>query len=291
MSNNPLQKDILDLFEQSRQEISTFIAEMDTSEKEATGRPDQWSAKDTLANIAFWQTYMVERMEFYRHEKNPPREVDFDKLSADAYAASQSRSWDKVLADGNTALNNLIEAVSHFSAAQLSANNAYGDSPGGPLWGEIIANGYLVAMKSFQQFYANRNNIMQANALKEQESQQNMRFNRYRPVIHLIDLDTLHDQQSDLLPFVIDVRRSEEYQAGHISGAINIPLNQLADHITKIPNNQAIVTYCNMHHPGESRGEQASILLRERGYNATALNGGFPAWKAAGLPIETEASV
>lgn len=47
-----------------------------------------------------------------------------------------------------------------------------------------------------------------------------------------------------------------------------------------------IVTYCNMHHRGESRGERAAALLREKGYEARTLDGGYPAWKEAGLPVE-----
>lgn len=85
-------------------------------------------------------------------------------------------------------------------------------------------------------------------------------------------------------PLVIDVRGPSEYAAGHIAGAINIPLGQLERRIKRIPTTQAIVTYCNMHHRGASRGEQAAAL-RERGYQARAIDGGFPAWKEDSLPV------
>jgi rhodanese-related sulfurtransferase len=42
-----------------------------------------------------------------------------------------------------------------------------------------------------------------------------------------------------------------------------------------------------MHHPGSSRSEHAAALLRESGYEARALEGGFPAWEASGYPVET----
>jgi rhodanese-related sulfurtransferase len=42
-----------------------------------------------------------------------------------------------------------------------------------------------------------------------------------------------------------------------------------------------------MQHRGSSRSERAAALLRESGFKAQALDGGFPAWKAAGYPIET----
>lgn len=85
---------------------------------------------------------------------------------------------------------------------------------------------------------------------------------------------------------VVDVRDADEYAAGHVAGAVNIPLDQLDDRLAEIPADQDVVTYCDMHHRGTSRGERASLLLRLRGRAATALDGGFPGWKAAGLPVE-----
>ena len=43
-----------------------------------------------------------------------------------------------------------------------------------------------------------------------------------------------------------------------------------------------------MRHRGESRSDRTAALLRESGYEAQALDGGFPAWEAAGLPVERD---
>lgn len=83
---------------------------------------------------------------------------------------------------------------------------------------------------------------------------------------------------------IIDVRGPSEYAAGHVSGAVNIPLGKLPQRLKSIPREQEIVTYCNMHHRGESRGERAAAMLREHGYNARTLDGGYPAWSELGLP-------
>ena len=85
---------------------------------------------------------------------------------------------------------------------------------------------------------------------------------------------------------IIDVRGSAEYTAGHIRGAVNIPLGQLSRKIKQIPLEQPVVTYCNMHHRGESRGERAAAQLREQGYQAQTLDGGYPGWKEQGFPVE-----
>ncbi len=85
---------------------------------------------------------------------------------------------------------------------------------------------------------------------------------------------------------VIDVRSAEEYEAGHVPGARRIPLDQLPGRFAELPAGRPVVTYCTMRHRGDSRGERAAALLRERGFQARALDGGLPAWAAAGYPVE-----
>ena len=89
-----------------------------------------------------------------------------------------------------------------------------------------------------------------------------------------------------LPPVIIDVRGPSEFAAGHVQGARNISFGQLARKLAQIPRDRQIVTYCNMHHRGESRGERGAALLREHGFQAQTLDGGYPAWQEAGLPVE-----
>jgi rhodanese-related sulfurtransferase len=108
-----------------------------------------------------------------------------------------------------------------------------------------------------------------------------------RPVNDLIEPEELKVQHgTEAAPTIIDVRGADEYESGHIQGAIHIPASQLPKKLKKISRDRPVVTYCNMHHPGSSRGESATSVLRENGYKAQALNGGYPAWKEAGLPVE-----
>jgi phage shock protein E len=110
------------------------------------------------------------------------------------------------------------------------------------------------------------------------------------PTSDLIDPCELYRRYAtgdmDNHPFVIDVRGPSEYAAGHVQGAVNIPLGQLPKKLKQVPREHPIVTYCNMHHRGESRGERAAQLLREQGYQTLTIDGGYPAWKEAGFPVE-----
>lgn len=89
-------------------------------------------------------------------------------------------------------------------------------------------------------------------------------------------------------PIVIDVRGDEEYAAGHIPGAQHIPVHALATRYRELPRRRLQVTYCNMRHRGRSRSIHAATILRESGRHAQALAGGFPAWVAAGYPVDRE---
>ena len=90
-----------------------------------------------------------------------------------------------------------------------------------------------------------------------------------------------------LSPTIIDVRAPEAYERGHLPGAINIPRDQLASSLSQIPHDRPIVSYCNMHNPGFSSSEQAVHMLRDAGLHARVLEGGYPAWKEGGYPIDT----
>ena len=86
--------------------------------------------------------------------------------------------------------------------------------------------------------------------------------------------------------FLVDVRDPSEYAEGHVAGAVNVPLGQLRDRLSELPRDRTLVTYCNMYHRGASRGERAAVLLADNGLSARALDGGYPGWRDAGLPVE-----
>lgn len=84
---------------------------------------------------------------------------------------------------------------------------------------------------------------------------------------------------------VLDVRPPEEYAAGHVPGAINVPLEKLEGYLAKLPKKREVIAYCRG--PYCLMSLEAVAALRKRGWNARRLEDGFPEWKAAGLPIES----
>jgi rhodanese-related sulfurtransferase len=84
-------------------------------------------------------------------------------------------------------------------------------------------------------------------------------------------------------PLVVDVRTPEEFRAGHVPGAINVPYDQVAARAAELVGEHGVAMYC-MKGPRARLGEQA--LLQAGGAAVLHLEGGLSAWQAGGLPVE-----
>lgn len=82
---------------------------------------------------------------------------------------------------------------------------------------------------------------------------------------------------------LLDVRPEEEFEAGHLPEAINIPLAQLENMLDKLPRDREIVAYCRG--PYCVLSHEAVQRLRQLGYRVRRFQEGYPEWKAAGLPV------
>ena len=100
-----------------------------------------------------------------------------------------------------------------------------------------------------------------------------------------ISRDELLSRVKDDLVTVIDVRPPEEYAAGHVRGAINIPISELEQHMSEFDPDQEIVAYCRGPHC--VLAFDAVAKLRKKGMKARRLADGYPEWRLAGLPIES----
>ena len=87
----------------------------------------------------------------------------------------------------------------------------------------------------------------------------------------------------------LDVRPEDEFDVGHIPGAVNIPLAQLERRLAELPAGVEVVAYCRG--PWCVLSFEAVALLRQSGYRVRRLEDGYPEWKAAGLPVGTTSTV
>ena len=84
---------------------------------------------------------------------------------------------------------------------------------------------------------------------------------------------------------VVDVRPAEEYDAGHIPGALSVPVSELKRRLREIPKRKEVIAYCRGRYCVYSL--EAVTLLRKHGYRARRAHEGLPDWRSAGLPVES----
>jgi rhodanese-related sulfurtransferase len=109
-----------------------------------------------------------------------------------------------------------------------------------------------------------------------------------RDALEAVSTAALMERLSDGNVVVLDVRPEEEYRAGHIPGALSVPVDTLEAALQALPKDKEIVAYCRG--PYCVFSDEAVTLLRSRGYQARRLAEGLPDWRAKGLPVEETAS-
>ncbi len=100
-----------------------------------------------------------------------------------------------------------------------------------------------------------------------------------------VPADQLLERARDGLVTVLDVRPQEEYAAGHLPGALNIPMEELEKRLEDLDPDQEVVAYCRGPHC--VLAFDAVARLREQGISARRLEGGLPEWRMEGFPVET----
>jgi len=86
-----------------------------------------------------------------------------------------------------------------------------------------------------------------------------------------VDVEYVLEQR----PFLVDVRTSEEFAAGHIPDAVLIPVDELRNRITELPADRQIAVYCQV----GQRGYLATRILRQKGFNAVNIGGGYKTYR------------
>lgn len=110
-------------------------------------------------------------------------------------------------------------------------------------------------------------------------------FLKDREGLEAVTADELNRRFESGRIVVIDVRPAEEFEAGHIAGAISVPMNELASRLAELPRRKEIVAYCRG--PYCVQSDAAVALLGKHGFKAKRLEFGLPEWRARGLAIQS----
>jgi rhodanese-related sulfurtransferase/DNA-binding HxlR family transcriptional regulator len=105
-----------------------------------------------------------------------------------------------------------------------------------------------------------------------------------RDTMEPVSRDELLERTRQGLVTVLDVRPADEFAAGHLPGAVNIPMSELEERLAELDPEHEIVAYCRG--PYCVLSFEAVTALRAKGFKVRRLQDGLPEWKAAGLPLE-----
>jgi rhodanese-related sulfurtransferase len=84
--------------------------------------------------------------------------------------------------------------------------------------------------------------------------------------------------------FLLDVRELDEWNAGHVPGAVHIPMRELGSRQSELPSDRTILCVCR----SGSRSSMVTRALAEAGYRVENLDGGLQRWEAYGLDLEDQ---
>lgn len=110
------------------------------------------------------------------------------------------------------------------------------------------------------------------------------RFFAGKEGLEAVDRKTLLERVGTGMVAVLDVRPPEEYRAGHLPGALSIPLPELRRRLAELPRDREIVAYCRG--PYCVLSAEAVEILRAEGFRAVRMEEGVQEWQQRGLSIE-----
>ena len=109
-------------------------------------------------------------------------------------------------------------------------------------------------------------------------------FLEQRGELEPVDRDALVARVRSGEVTLLDVRPPEEFEAGHIPGAVSVPLDELESRLADLPHDREVVAYCRG--PYCVLAVKAVEVLKAKGFDAVRMEEGVPDWRARGLPVE-----
>jgi rhodanese-related sulfurtransferase len=141
---------------------------------------------------------------------------------------------------------------------------------------------YRIAREEVLRFYSALRTL--AEAQLAEIGRITRKFLADRNGVEAVDRRTLFERIRKKGVLVLDVRPREEYDAGHLAGAVSVPLSELKRRLRTLPRKREIVAYCRG--PYCLMASEAVEYLRARGLRATRVELGVPEWQELGFPIE-----
>jgi tetratricopeptide (TPR) repeat protein len=168
MGTTPVQAALLGLLERAYAAQNTWITGLSDAERTMLGTPEEWSAKDMLAHVVFWQQVTIERLEAALRGEEPRTFGDFQPVNERIFEERRGQSWAQVQADAERAYTELTGHVRAMDADVLTDTQRFAWTNGQALSGSILGNGFSHPLEHVARFYLARGEAERASALLEQ---------------------------------------------------------------------------------------------------------------------------
>lgn len=167
----PLLLDLLD-FVQQRQQM--LLAELNDSEREVSGTPALWAARDHIAHITFWKQHLVLTLAALARSETPPVKGNAEVLNPQVFEEQRQRPWPDILLEAQQVHADLLTNLQPFTDADLARDLqlAHEGEDGTvaesqPLWSVILSQGFWHPLEHFTQFYLDRDDVLHASRVQQ----------------------------------------------------------------------------------------------------------------------------
>ena len=163
-----LKEKLLALLKLAFEEEQKIYTSLDKNEKSATGKLEQWSAKDIMAHIVYWKEYMVRNITATLRGESPDVRGDVDTINEEVFRANKNNSWEETLTRLERAYNSAIKCVKSVPDEKLIDTNTSLWQEGRPLWIIVDGNGYEHPIIHLTEYYFGKGDTDYAVKLYEQ---------------------------------------------------------------------------------------------------------------------------
>jgi len=158
---------LLRLLDEARRDELAFVESLDAGEREATGLPDRWSARDHVAHVAYWRLRFADRLEAIHRNEPQPELEPWETLNAKLFEEHRDRSWPEVLAEVERSHQALGAAIERLSDEDLTAFGRYDWLEGQPLHDAVMGSAYEHLQVHLAQYHVERGDLTEARRIHE----------------------------------------------------------------------------------------------------------------------------
>ncbi len=165
METSDLKARIVALLHQGSDRQQAFVAGLSAAERDATGTPSRWSAKDLIAHLTSWKARRLLQLDAVTRGEEPPQ-FDMDETNARTWNEEQRRPWEDVLAEEARVVPALVAHAERMSETDLSDPNRY-PLPMQPAALLIARPAYTHVVAHLAEYHMERGQMERAIALQE----------------------------------------------------------------------------------------------------------------------------